>query len=337
MESTTSSQRRAWPRPAGAVELADAQAVAESDAAWLQYWMLVSRWWLTILVVTVVAAFATWWVSKFYLQKWYRANAILTPVAQPLTPGGGGVMGAGAAGSIAELLGGGSLGDTSAQEYMSILKSFAFTISLADRHPPVASFALDANDGVPPRTQWQLYNIINGNFGCDYNLKTGALTLSFMAKTREEAQRILGYYVDDLRDKLRGREVHEAAIAVGSLREEINKTPDALLQSQLYELMANQLQREKLAQVEADFAFTVIEPPVAADKAYKPHPARNCVLVLLFAPLLMFGAIRAFDRISQMSAEVRRLTAAPGRSSNEAPAPGGRGHAENRLDPEVGR
>ncbi len=318
MEAITSSQRRAWPRPAGPVELADAQAVAESDAAWLQYWMLASRWWLSILVVTVIAASATWWISKFYLQKWYRANAILTPVAQPLTPGASGVMGAGAAGSIAELLGGGSLGDTSAQEYMSILKSFAFTISLAERHQPVAAFALDANDGVRPRTQWQLFNIINGHFGCDYNMKTGGLTLSFSAKTREEAQRILGYYVDDLRDKLRGREIHEAAIAVGSLREEVNKTSDSLLQSQLYELMASQLQREKLAQVEADFAFTVIEPPVAPDKPDRPHPTRNCIVVLLFAPLLMFGTIRAFDRISQISAEVRRRTAVPGRSSNEA-------------------
>jgi hypothetical protein len=302
------------------VELGDAQAAAEGEADWLQYWTLLSRWWLAMLVVTVVAASATWWVSKFYLQKWYRANAVLTPVAQPLTPGASGVMGAGAAGSIAELLGGGSLGETSAQEYMSILKSFAFTVSMAEHHQPVAAFALDANDGVPPRTQWQLYKIIDGKFGCDYNIKTGNLTLSFDAKTREEAQQILSYYVDDLRDKLRGREVHEAAIAVGSLREEVNKTSDSLLQSQLYELMANQLQREKLAQVEADFAFTVIEPPVAPDSPYRPRPTRNCVLVLLFAPLLMFGAIRALDRISQMSAEARRRTAAPGRSGNEAAA-----------------
>jgi len=321
MEAITSSQRRAWPRPAGAMELTDAQAAAEGDTAWLQYWMLLSRWWLTILIVTVVAASATWCISKFYLRKWYRATAILTPVAQPLAPGANGVMGAGAVGSIAELFGGGSAGETSAQEYMSILKSFAFTISLADRHPPVAAFALDANDGAPPRSQWQLYNIIGGKFGCDYNMKTGNLTLSFDAKTREEAQRILGYYVDDLRDKLRGREVHEAAIAVGSLREEVNKTPDSLLQSQLYELMASQLQREKLAQVEADFAFTVIEPPVAPDNPSWPHPTRNCVLVIVFAPLLMFGTIRAFDRILQMSAEMRRRTAAPGRSSNEAATP----------------
>jgi len=321
MEVITSSQRRAWPRPAGPVELADAQALANQEPDWLQYWLLLSRWWLTIVVITVIAAFATWWFEKFYAQRWYRANAVLTPVAKPLMPGSSGLLGGGAAGSLAELFGAGSASETSAQEYMSILKSFDFTISLADRHPEVVAFALDANKGIPPRTRWQLYKIISGRFSCDYNVKSGIFSLSFVAKTREQAQQILRYYVDDLRDKLRGREVHDAGIAVASLREEINKTSDTLLQSQLYELMASQLQREKLAQVEADFAFTVIEPPVGADKPERPRPVHDCALVLVFAPLLIFGAIRAFERISQMSAEVRRQTAAPGRSSNEAATP----------------
>ncbi len=318
MEAITSSQRRAWPRPTGPAEFADAQAAAEVDAAWLQYWMLFSRWWLPIFIITVVAAAATWWISAFNLQKWYRANAVLIPVATPLTPGPLGLLRGETGGGLAELFGTTSASESSAQEYMSILKSFAFTSSLADRHKPVAAFAIEANDGVRPRTQWQLYKIISGYFSCDYNIKTGGLSMSFMAKTRDDAQRILGFYVDDLRDKLRGRETHEAAVAVESLRGEINKTSDSLLQSQLYELMATQLQREKLAQVEADFAFAVIEPPVAADNPDWPHPTRNCVLVLLFAPMLMFGAIRALDKISQLSAEFRRRTMATGRGGSES-------------------
>jgi len=228
------------------------------------------------------------------------------------------MMGSSGAGDLIDLLGGGSMADTSAQEYMSILQSFSFTVSMAERHQPVASFALDINGGVPLRTQWQLYNIVKGHFNCDYNAKNGNLTLSFTAKTRDQAQRILGYYVDDLRDKLRGREVHEAASAVALLREEINKTSDSLLQSQFYELMAGQLQRQKLAQVEADFAFTVIDPPVVSDNPYRPLTSRNCLLVLIFAPLLMFGALRVRERISRMAAEYRRR-ASPSRNSGDAP------------------
>jgi hypothetical protein len=318
MEVGSGSQRRPWPRPAGPMELSDSHAVAEEELAWLPYWMLLSRWWLFILIVTVVAAAAVWTVNKYYVQKWYRASAVLTPVAKPLTPGANGMMAATGGASILDLLGG-SMNDSNAQEYMSILKSYAFTISMAERHQPLMVFAIDANDGVAPPTKWQLYNIISGNFGCDFNLKSGDLNLSFVAKTRDEAQRILGYYIDDLRDKLRGREMHEAGIAVASLRDEINKTSDSLLQSQLYELMASQVQREKLAQVEADFAFTVIEPPVAPDNAFKPHPTRSALLVVIFAPLAIFGTLRAIEQLGHMAAHARRRYPS-NRSVNDAAA-----------------
>jgi len=301
------------------MELSNSQAVGESDPAWLPYWQLLSRWWLIVLIVTVVAAVATWCTTKYYAQKWYQATAALTPVAKPLTPGGAAFMGASAAGGLLDLLGGSSMTDTNAQEYMSILKSYAFTVSMAERHQPILAFATDLNDGVPPPTQWQLFSIVNGHFGCDYNLKTGNLNLSFVAKTRDEAQRILGYYVDDLRDKLRGREMHDAGVAVASLRDEINKTSDSLLQSQLYELMASQVQREKLAQVEADFAFTVIEPPMVPDNVFSPHPTRNAFVVILFVPLVIFGTLRALERLTQMSAEARRRTGASGRGLIDAP------------------
>ena len=270
-----------------------------SEPAWFEYWILLSRWWRPVLIATAVATLATGLIAKFYLQKRYEADAVLTPVAKPLTPGSSSLMGGSGAGSIVELLGG-SLAETSAQEYMSILKSFAFTISLAGRHSQIAAFALDANAGSPPRTQWQLYKIINDSFGCDYDIKTGNLTLSFVARTRADAQRILGYYVDDLRDKLRGREMHDAGIAVASLREQINKTSDALLQSQLYELMANQLQREKLAQIEADFAFSVIEPPVASDKPCRPRPFAYCVLVATLVAFLSVIVVLALETVSRI-------------------------------------
>ncbi|HTY56202.1 MAG TPA: hypothetical protein VMB26_13425, partial [Candidatus Binataceae bacterium] len=92
MEAITSSQRRPWPRPAGPVELADAQSVADDDPPWLEFWALLSRWWLTILIVTIVAASATWIFTKYYMQKWYRADAVVTPVAKPLTPGSSPLM-----------------------------------------------------------------------------------------------------------------------------------------------------------------------------------------------------------------------------------------------------
>src|SRR5262249_55461793 len=106
----------------------------------------------------------------------------------------------------------------------------------------------------------------------------------FKTKTPDEAERILGYYVDDLREKLRSREVQSAGAAIESMKAEARGTSDALLQAQLYELIAKQMQQLRLAQVEADFAFTVLEPPAAPDKPYSPD-------VLLYSSIAGFLAL----------------------------------------------
>ena len=68
-------------------------------------------------------------------------------------------------------------------------------------------------------------------------------------------------------------------------------TADSLLRENLYALVARQVQQQKLAEVEADFAFKVLEPPVSPDRPYSPRASLNCFLVLILVPLLMAAAI----------------------------------------------
>src|SRR5262249_28304080 len=119
--------------------------------------------------------------------------------------------------------------------------------------------------------KWRAYKKMQHRFSCEYSIKTGNVTVYFKARTPAEAERILGYYVEDLREKLRSREVQSAGAAIESMKAEARVTSDALLQAQLYELIAKQMQQLRLAQVEADFAFTVLEPPAAPDKPYSPN------------------------------------------------------------------
>src|SRR5262249_23303297 len=119
--------------------------------------------------------------------------------------------------------------------------------------------------------KWRAYKKMLKWFSCEYSIKTGNVTVYFKAKTPAAAEKILGYYVDDLREKLRSREVQSAGAAIESMKAEARVTSDVLLQTQLYELVAKQMQQLRLAQVEADFAFTVLEPPAAPDRAYSPN------------------------------------------------------------------
>jgi len=84
------------------------------------------------------------------------------------------------------------------------------------------------------------------------------------------AQTILGFYVDDLRAKLREEQVGTTTATAKSLRDEAGSTPDTLLQQQLFQLIAEQLQQQKLAMVDANFAFKVIDAPRASDRPYSP-------------------------------------------------------------------
>jgi hypothetical protein len=267
------------------------------------------RWWLPIAAGTVIAILVTAMVSKFVLIKWYRATAILKPVtattAQSRLVGllGGEISGGGVEAGLLET------GSVSAgQEYLTILKSFAFSTSMVERHhlrEEILEHDLAGMSNAGSDPQWQIYRILNKRFSGDYSLKAGQLNLNYESPDRRWAERILGYYVDDLRDRLRTREVQSATAAAISFQEQIGITADTLLQRQLYELIAKQIEREKLAQVEADFAFTVLEPPTASDRPYRPQVLINSMaagfvaLTLLAASAVVFGSRKGSKRPSR--------------------------------------
>jgi len=121
-----------------------------------------------------------------------------------------------------------------------------------------------------PDPSWEIYRTLQERFSCDYSISTGNLTLYYQDRDRTMAQTILGFYVDDLRAKLREEQVGTTTATAKSLRDEAGSTPDTLLQQQLFQLIAEQLQQQKLAMVDANFAFKVIDAPRASDRPYSP-------------------------------------------------------------------
>jgi hypothetical protein len=159
-----------------------------------------------------------------------------------------------------------------AQQYIPILKSFAFNDELSERHRLIEVLGHDntssAKAGEDPR--WHMYRLLQKRFSCEFSDDTGNLTLRFEDSDRQKATKILSFYLDDLRERLRGQEVRNTSQAVNSLVAEIKVSPDSMLQKELYDVVANQLEREKLAQVEADFAFIVLSPPCSSDRVSFP-------------------------------------------------------------------
>ncbi len=258
------------------------------------YWTLIKPRWLPIIVFAVAAAMITYLLMRFAATPWYRAGAALRPSQRLASE-----MSAATAAQTLSPLSlslplGGSSAMADAEEYITILKSFSFTMALAQRHQLVGEILGEqavAEFRHSPRLQWQLFKVMSQRFSAAYSVTSFNLELHYEARDPSTAQRILEFYIHDLREQLRSTRITDSAEAISSLKQAIAVTSDQLLQVQLYESLARQMQREKLAQVNADFAFKVLDPPNAPIAQYSPRPMVDSVVAgaaALFAAMAFF-------------------------------------------------
>jgi hypothetical protein len=276
----------------------------EADVLWV-YGRILVRWPKTIAVAMLLAAALTGFVSKFYLAKWYKATTVIRPVSQAalqeqltglesaFASGGSGISGV--LGSIS----GGASGGNDADEFVGILNSFTFMRSLIIKHNLIANLLADEKPSMPEfqasrHLQWLAYRRMQNRFDVDYAVKTGNITLELQEMDPEQAETVMGYIVDDFRKRLREKQLRDVRAAINSLNDEAAHTSDPTLQGELYQLIADQIQREKLAEVQSDFAFTIIEAPSASDMKVWPPTALLSLLAALVTFVLVAGCILLF-------------------------------------------
>ncbi len=257
----------------------------DQGAEMREYLGAIRERWRLIAASTLVAVLATLLVTKFIMTKWYRAVAIIRPVTvgsvqNRLSGLLGGLGGLGGAGGLAN----GLLSNEAANpasEYIPVLESFDFTTQLIAAHrlkPHLRESEWSLLGGSRGDPDWVRYRAMRKRFDCEFSIQTGNLTLHYQDPNRAMAGMVLSYYISDLRELLRHEEIHDTAEAIASLRGQIQHTADNLLQTQLYELLARQIQQQKLAQVQADFAFKVLQGPTVPDKPYRPQVVLDCIV-----------------------------------------------------------
>lgn len=260
--------------------------------------------WRLIAEIVFVVALATALYDHFLATRWYHSTAILRPISTSVVEGritgslGG--LGGGAVGEMGGLAATLGTGSNDADEYTAIVGGFSFNNTLWKRHQLAAElfeaswlqrivyYFFPTNS---TNRDWRAYGILLDRFDCGYSHSTGNMQLAFTASSPKEAEQILGYYIDDLRDLLRARSIRDAAAAIASLREEALSTSDPLMRSELYSLEAKQVERKKIAEVEADFAFRVLDRPAAPDKKYSPRTLLDCMVAGLLAAFATAGLI----------------------------------------------
>lgn len=272
-------------------------------------WSVLAPWKRHLVACGLIAMVLTYLLTRFVMTHWYRAQAILRPASQE--PQSSTNLGA-ILGNMTSIGGGSSLGNlfgnsaADANEFITIFNSVDFTNELVTkyhldpilrRHKPLLSTLLWWYYGAPSAlTRWLRYGLMLNRFDYKFDDKEGNLTLWFEDPDRAEAQRILEGYLDLLRERLRTRYVETANIAIKDLEEQVNKTSDMLLVAQLDQLLAEQLQQLGTAELQAGFAFVVIDPPVVPDGPYRPQPLIDAMMALILAPGIASGWLLLRDR-----------------------------------------
>lgn len=285
----------------------------------LEWGRLIRAKWKLIALCTCLPLLAMLLVTSSLMTSKWSAIASLRPVTQQsqmlqlMGQLPGSIFSVG--GSI------GSLFDVSseldeAQEYTSILESYDFTVKLVETRK-LEGHLLKKGPGGPLQwiggllrwlgltspvrdRNWQLYEIMTGRFDCRFNDDSGNLELSFIDADPKMAKTILEWYVDGLREVLRKQIVDDSGKALLALRMAAQSTTDVYLQGQLYQLTALQLQGEKLAEAESDFAFKTVQSPVVPARPYSPRP-------LLDAGIAGFAGFGACVLCILLAAWIRRL------------------------------
>ena len=147
-------------------------------------------------------------------------------------------------------------------EIQKTMESYKFTIALIKQHhlepllvAPRGWFSFGAHQP----TDWDLYTAMKTRFICQFDGYSQTISMSFLDRSPVIAKQVLEFYVGNLRDQLRQEKVRSSEAAVIALTNEARQTSDPVLQNQLFIIVAQQIRTQKLAQVNADYAFKILD------------------------------------------------------------------------------
>jgi len=294
----------------------------EDEVDLREYLRVVAARWRYIAGFIVVCTLLAVGVALL-LPRVYRATAVLAPVHDENTGDLGGVMGQ--LGGLASLAGLQSATSDPTQERIAILTSRAFTTDLvrendlmpvlfADRWDPARGAWKESGDDAP--TPWDAYRKLDDLRQVSLDNKTGLVTLSIDWTDPEVAARWVRLHVDGVNRRVQADAVREAERSVAYLMGQVEKTSNVELRETLFDLVEAQTKKAMLARVRDDYAFRVIDPPVAPDRPDRPRRRVIVALALVGSTLVAVFAALVLEYLGRPPRPAPRPPAGP-----EAPAP----------------
>lgn len=274
------------------------------------------KWW--IMGTTVLAAVAGIFYALAQPDE-YTASTLLAPVSD----GGTGGMAAMASqyGGLASLagvnIGGGEAGKR--EITLETLKSRRFLTEFIQRHdlkvPLLASKSWDAQGGQwvinsdlydsekdtwlaqeadtanPEPSDWQALKAFRGMFNVSENRDSGMVTLTLQSRSPEAARQWLVWLVEDINSTLKEREMADTQRNIAYLEQQLERTSVSGMRQVFYSLIEEQSKTLMLAELDAEYAFKIIDPPAVPDERSAPNRALIVILAVMLGGMLSTFAV----------------------------------------------
>jgi hypothetical protein len=281
-----------------------------------------------LLIISALCMMALVFVlTEFVMHKKYQAQAMIRPVSGD-SSGLSGLLQSTGLMQGNSTIGNGIAGPPDPNELVAILQSYSFTTSMVEQEhltPRLLKGSRSLSNLIPflskgTPTPFSMYRLMSSRFDCDFSIRDGNMTLTFIDKDPELARTILDLYISRLRNQVRAQTVRDTKAALSSLEEEVVRTADPLLRDSMYQLIALQMQQVKTAKANSDFAFTVIEPPFVPPYPYAPSVILDTLVAGVLVSFMAFCGLVVRDYLPRLR---RRLAEIEGKvvDAQDVPAP----------------
>lgn len=154
---------------------------------------------------------------------------------------------------------------------------------------------------------WDALRMLDNMVKVNRNLKDNTITIYVDFSDPDMAARIAECYLLTLTDYMSSETKRVAATNRKYLEEQLGSTADPIIKQKTYNMIAEQIETGMMAEVKENFAFKVIDPPLAPDRKIKPKRSKM-VLISIFISLILSICIafilEYLDKIKMKSREV---------------------------------
>ncbi len=235
------------------------------------------------IVIVVVIATA---IISLIMTPIYEAKAVILPIASQ-TEGFG-------ASSIAAQFGIATPTPPNTSEIVGLLKSKKLRERVLKRYNLLP--VLFEEDSLKEKTEeeriWMGLRYLEEALKINSNQKENTIEISMQFKDPEITADIVNYLLRELNDYMSSEARRVAETNRRYLESQVDKTADPIVRTNIYSLIAKQIEASTMAEAKENFAFKVIDPPKAPDKRSKPK--RTLMVVVSFVVSLFLGIFLAF-------------------------------------------